>query len=340
MPSLPLPLFVALVLSFILLQAIVRGEATAIIRWVIFCSALQAVLTALRLHYHVDWVAYVQPITAMIIPPLCYISFRDSAIRRWNLPQELIHLWAPLSGLLAMAFAPMLLDALIPLAFVVYAVALLLALKSGSDAMPLARLDNGGIPVWGWRLLAIFLLLSALSDILIAIQFVIGSPSQGAWIISIFNSLALLAFGYLSLLRAQDRNTELDPIQSHTKEQLDSEIQAELHKNDAIVLDRLKSLMEEQELYKDPDLTLSRIARRLTLPIKAVSGAINRVEGKNVSQFVNDYRITEACRLLREDKKNITQATLESGFRTKSNFNREFQRVMNQNPTQWLNSLL
>jgi AraC-like DNA-binding protein len=48
---------------------------------------------------------------------------------------------------------------------------------------------------------------------------------------------------------------------------------------------------------------------------------------KNVSQYTNDFRIAEACRLLRETDMSVTAAMFESGFQTKSNFNREFRRV-------------
>ena len=71
------------------------------------------------------------------------------------------------------------------------------------------------------------------------------------------------------------------------------------------------------------------------MPARQISGAVNRVAGKNVSQFINDFRIAEACRLLSETDMSVTAAMLESGFQTKSNFNREFRRVMSLSPASW-----
>jgi AraC-like DNA-binding protein len=63
--------------------------------------------------------------------------------------------------------------------------------------------------------------------------------------------------------------------------------------------------------------------------------AINRVRRQNVSQYINGYRIEEACRLLRETDKPVTSVMFEAGFETKSNFNREFRRATGASPAEW-----
>ncbi|WP_327290156.1 AraC family transcriptional regulator [Sinorhizobium americanum] len=88
-------------------------------------------------------------------------------------------------------------------------------------------------------------------------------------------------------------------------------------------------------MSRDENLTLSRLARRAGVPARQISGAVNRLARKNVSQYINDFRIAEACRLLRESDMSVTAAMLESGFQTKSNFNREFRRVTSLSPASW-----
>jgi AraC-like DNA-binding protein len=80
---------------------------------------------------------------------------------------------------------------------------------------------------------------------------------------------------------------------------------------------------------------LARLARKLIVPAKQLSAAINRTKGENVSRYINRQRIEEACRLLSTGQ-SITVAMLDSGFNTKSNFNREFLRVKGSNPSTWL----
>ncbi|MEY9722861.1 AraC-like DNA-binding protein [Sinorhizobium fredii] len=104
---------------------------------------------------------------------------------------------------------------------------------------------------------------------------------------------------------------------------------------DSEVLDRIDHLLAEQRLSRDENLTLSRLARRAGVPARLISGAVNRLARKNVSQYINDFRIAEACRLLRGTDMPVTAAMLESGFQTKSNFNREFRRVTSLSPASW-----
>jgi AraC-like DNA-binding protein len=98
---------------------------------------------------------------------------------------------------------------------------------------------------------------------------------------------------------------------------------------------RLNRLLAEEQLYLDPGLTLARLAKRLHVPAKRLSAAINQAAGENVSRFINGFRIRRACERL-EAGDNVTTAMLESGFNAKSNFNREFLRVTGSTPSAWL----
>ena len=93
--------------------------------------------------------------------------------------------------------------------------------------------------------------------------------------------------------------------------------------------------MRSKELYKDVDLNLGRIARRLGLPARQVSSAINRIHGSSVSQYVNNQRIDEARRLLTTTDEPIIRIMFDAGFLSKSNFNREFLRITGLSPKAW-----
>ncbi|TAE54241.1 MAG: AraC family transcriptional regulator [Bacteroidetes bacterium] len=53
---------------------------------------------------------------------------------------------------------------------------------------------------------------------------------------------------------------------------------------------------------------------------------------KNFSTFVSEVRIGHACRLLLEDQLSVIQISYECGFRTLSNFNRQFKAVTGKSP--------
>ena len=149
------------------------------------------------------------------------------------------------------------------------------------------------------------------------------------WIIGAGSTGMLLLLSALSLSRAlgdvpeQSTDTDVTPSASQDSRPEDAEI-----------IKRLDTLMEEGRLYLDPDLTLTRIARKLGLPAKTLSSSINRVTGENVSRYINGLRIKAACLALQQGE-NITEAMLGSGFNTKSNFNRELLRITGKTPREY-----
>ena len=98
---------------------------------------------------------------------------------------------------------------------------------------------------------------------------------------------------------------------------------------------RIDELMRDRKLYRDANLNLSRLARRAGIPARQISAASSRAMARNVSQYVNEQRIAEACRLLTDTDRPVTEIMFAVGFQTKSNFNREFRRVTSLSPAAW-----
>ena len=102
---------------------------------------------------------------------------------------------------------------------------------------------------------------------------------------------------------------------------------------DAVVLAQLTDLMHTQALFRDPDLSLIKLARRAGVPARGLSAAVNRCTGKNMAQWINGFRIEAACAQLASTEVPITTVMLDCGFYTKSNFNREFRRHTGMSPS-------
>lgn len=60
---------------------------------------------------------------------------------------------------------------------------------------------------------------------------------------------------------------------------------------------------------------------------------------KTFVDFVSEVRIGHACKLLTNSDLSISQICYESGFRTLSNFNRQFRTVTGQTPSQYVKSI-
>ncbi len=324
MPVLPIPMVVALILGFLAIRSALRRETHWLFLALISACAVQSILMSLNYHYGFTGFRYIQPTTATLIPPLAFVAFQVTAIRAFDPTRDLPHLIVPAFTAFATLFARETLDFIVLSTFIGYGTALLVSLRKGGDALLHTRLASGEIPLFIWRIIGISLLVSALSDTLIILDIAFGHGTFRLWIIGIFSSLNLLMLGALSLSQS------LESIEAPKEAPQPAPIAEE----DIALVQRLEALLRDQQPYLDPSLTLAQLARKLRVPAKQLSAAINRVRGENVSRTINAARITHACQLLAEGQ-NVTEAMLSSGFNTKSNFNREFLRLKGVAPRAW-----
>jgi len=91
----------------------------------------------------------------------------------------------------------------------------------------------------------------------------------------------------------------------------------------------------QETQHLDPELTLSKLTRKLGVPAKQISIAVNQVHEQNISKLINEYRINHAKQSLLTSQDTITQIFMNSGFQTKSNFNREFLRMTQMTPSEF-----
>jgi AraC-like DNA-binding protein len=327
MPVLPIPMIIALVLFAFLAHRLLTRQTHATLLALIAVCAVQGVIVALVQYYGVTAIRPLQPLLASVIPPVAWLAFRQAAGGTTGQRDLVIHSAGFVLALLCLLLQPLLLDILIPTLFAGYGIAMLLRLGRGEDSLPHSRLESGAMSVLAWRIVALSLIASAVSDVVITYYLAIGEKGVLLWVPSVVSSLTLLCLGALSLSHAieakrddQDEETSVSP--------------EDLERHQAIVT-RLDGYVKTQKPFLDPDLTLARLARRLTIPAKQLSSAINRVKGENVSRYINRHRIDHACGLIGQGR-SVTDAMLSSGFNTKSNFNREFLRVKGESPSKWL----
>lgn len=169
----------------------------------------------------------------------------------------------------------------------------------------------------------------------------------------------ILSIGYLVLIPAIVGavvvvSTSTAPIQEQNQQQ--SELTTSNHYPEAIevspasstslkvdeevtqIVAKFDALMKDHQVFKDPDLSLNRVARKLGIPARKISSAVNQTHHQNISKVINAYRIEHAKTLLMQSDEAITDIFLSSGFQTKSNFNREFSRITGQTPSEYRSS--
>ncbi len=327
-----LQISVALILFGVLLLLALHlfraAQELPALRWlaaVALAAAVQALFLSLRWDYGFAAVWPVQVMLATVLPALAWFAFRSfSSSRREMSKPDLVHVIPLALFLVAIAFSPAAVDAVIIGTFVVYGFLFLRLGKAGENSFEAASLEGAfdlRRAVW---LMVATLFGSAVVDIAVFFSFMFGSGTHAPLLIGMGN-IAWLVMLSLSIFFGRSAVVDNDEPES---------IVLANSAEDHVVMDKVNALLAGG-LAKEPGLTLSRLARRAGLPARSVSQAINRVHGRNVSQYVNDIRIAEACRLLRGGEASITQVIYESGFQTKSNFNREFLRVTGNTPRGW-----
>ena len=102
----------------------------------------------------------------------------------------------------------------------------------------------------------------------------------------------------------------------------------------------LQLLMEEEQLYLDPDLTSQQLAERMDIPPKTLSQVINQGFHLSFFDLVNSYRCEEVKRILKgpDPKITILEAMYQAGFNSKSSFNKEFKKLTGQTPSEFKRS--
>jgi AraC-like DNA-binding protein len=83
------------------------------------------------------------------------------------------------------------------------------------------------------------------------------------------------------------------------------------------------------------EICQAQIASALGLGPPAFSRFFRAATGQTFVGFVNLLRISEACRLLSDERLSVTVIAMECGYRNISNFNRQFLAVKGMNPSDY-----
>ncbi len=105
---------------------------------------------------------------------------------------------------------------------------------------------------------------------------------------------------------------------------------------DTEILKVIGNSMKEHRLYLNPTLTLIELASALKLSPKVVSRHINAGFGQSFNDYVNSYRVEEVKRRLKTsdlEKLTIMGIAYESGFNSKTTFNRIFREFTGTVPS-------
>lgn len=99
------------------------------------------------------------------------------------------------------------------------------------------------------------------------------------------------------------------------------------------LMEKLETVMREQQLYKNPNVKLQHLADALAISPHQLSQLLNDNIGKSFASFINEHRIEEAKKLLEVNNQFTLEAIgFEAGFSSKSTFYATFKRLVGKTP--------
>ncbi|MBC8755046.1 AraC family transcriptional regulator [Kordia sp. YSTF-M3] len=102
------------------------------------------------------------------------------------------------------------------------------------------------------------------------------------------------------------------------------------------LISALKEAMETHQFHKNTNVKLNDIAKVLHISSHKLSQLLNDNLGKNFALFINEYRVTEAKRLLQENNQfTLESIGFEAGFSSKSTFYATFKKLIGKTPAEF-----
>lgn len=105
-----------------------------------------------------------------------------------------------------------------------------------------------------------------------------------------------------------------------------------------LLLKKLYKIIQEDQQYKNPSITLKSLSETLHISTQALSMIINQNMKTNFNGFINKYRIDEAKKLLKSEAyqhKKIASIAFEVGFNSISSFNSAFKTLTKTTPAKF-----
>lgn len=141
--------------------------------------------------------------------------------------------------------------------------------------------------------------------------------------------ISYFAFNYSNVFNGK-KISQVIPFVKYRKTGLSKRISQEFK-------EKLESIMQERKPYLDVEIRLDDLAELLGINRHQASQVINEHFDSGFFEFINGYRIHEAKRILRDQKKkiNLSEVAYLSGFNNTVSFNIAFKKMTSITPSEY-----
>ncbi|MCF2947163.1 helix-turn-helix domain-containing protein [Paraglaciecola aquimarina] len=333
-------LYLLLAVHFFTVQAKRRLPSSLLgINYLMYATL--SALFIIQLHKVQFPLLFLRPSITMLLGPMLYLYYQS--IRRAKEQALLTRDWlhvipALLVALSIVSESPLSkwVDMAILASYCVYFCLIVIVLWGGSKNLSHLGTYASTATLWLF-ILAGVMLINILVEIGIYIEISNGTPLTQTVSFPLGISFILL-ISVITISAALRRTVLMEWMYEFGEKTVEKNTQIKAdHIELTSLFERWKVLVEAQNIYqRDFGITLTEAAKKLQVPARQLSNAINYCYGKSFSQFLNDRRVAEAKRIMNEQPElSVIEVSSNSGFSSKSNFNKEFKRVVGLTPSQY-----
>lgn len=110
----------------------------------------------------------------------------------------------------------------------------------------------------------------------------------------------------------------------------------------ATLKQRLETIMKEEKLYLENELTLAQLAKKIETTTNNLSWLLNNIYQSNFYDFVNTYRLEAFLDKVKNKEhkhQTLLSLSMEVGFNSKSTFNKAFKSIFKDTPSAYIRKI-
>lgn len=294
-----------------------------------FLISISSALLAIHLTYDIPALVRMRALLSLLGIPCLYLYFASIDAARDTLTIGHLKHLVPLAAgtMIVISQAGWLLDLTLIATCLIYLCALGV-LWQDRDSRFSSLGDNAPKTTLWLQVVMMFLAAILILDFLVLIDLASGGflKQSGPLLISILSLVSLVIF---ALTGALGRPSLFEHLHNFTSELDFSAKQSKAHPtaDHTQLAEQAMLLLKQPRILADENLTITRLARKLGVPARALSQAINSVYGHSFSVLLNDQRI-ELCKTIMHDnpQRSLLDVMMDAGYLTKSNFYNQFTK--------------
>lgn len=176
---------------------------------------------------------------------------------------------------------------------------------------------------WMWQILFLFFLL--------CVTWFVATQFGDAWIAAIYNVLCSVILGLFCyfVYRQEDMLEallEAGVAEDDSQESVTPSLQYHFEQ-------RFEQLFSEEKIYLQPTLNVNELASKLGTNRTYLSSYLNHQLNTTFYAYINQWRLKEAEKLLRDQDLSLEEVAMKSGFNSLTSFRRYFVSAKGMTPT-------